>query len=104
MHCGNYKKGDASILQDAISEFEQGKIVKPGTRSIFSPTGEIYFSIDTQRFSRKQDAIQEWFRLAREYASGRKGTLYWRHHPELDDDRGGWKVTGRLLISSKATL
>lgn len=59
------------------------------------PVGE-----STEGFTEEGIAITEWLSAFKEYSKDKRGTLYWRWYPTLEQlDDSTWNVYSRLLIS-----
>jgi len=68
------------------------------------PTGDHYVVLETALFQSEEAALDAGMRLFSEYASGKKGTLYWRVRPELAQRHRVYKVYMRLVITDKPVL
>jgi hypothetical protein len=64
--------------------------------------GEPYVVVaDHQWHPTREAVIEAAMRTFDAYASGKKGKLYWRVRPEIDQQKQGWRFYMRLLISDK---
>lgn len=102
-------------LEQAVAEFEKGRLVKLGLPGACCQTGATYLAIthaglkeEGKSFmgydSTRAEAVKSWLASALKYANSRTGTLYWRTKPELDcrvtsDGREDWMVYSRFVVS-----
>jgi len=113
-------------LEEAVAQFERGRVVVDGFPTTRSQTGEPYEVIYSGTLSPTKEgqpdefglyatealAARWWLESIRLYAANKTGTVYWRMRPSLEDFPVGDKIPGlprvkcfrvysRLLISDK---
>jgi hypothetical protein len=102
-------------LPEIVTYIEMQFPVKEGQPCSVSQTGEDYTQLYSsgvaqegsacQLYPSEKQALAAYKASFDEYASSRKGTLYWRIRPELTEiPEKGWSVYSRLLITDKDEL
>lgn len=88
-------------LNFAIAYFEErvGN-VRTGQWARFAQTGDEYQTYSAQH-EFAEIAIEGWLALVLPLAVKHRGTLYWRVVPRLEENKNGWHVYSRFVISDK---
>ena len=111
-------------LEEAVAEFERGRVIADGLPQPTSQTGEPYEviyagSFGPQRYGESAEiglytseelAAKWWLESIKRYASDKHGVVYWRTRPDMTrwvvgaTERPMWMVYSRLLISDKPPI